>query len=179
MYGRRAIIPKSLRQQILECLHSAHQCPVRMQDRAKQSVYWPGISSDIEMIRASCSYCTRNAPSLPPMPPLPLASPEYPMQMLVGDYFEAKGKTWLVLADRFTGWLSLFYFSKEASATDLIKIMKDYFAVFGICDQFSSDSGPQFKSSQFQSFLKTWGVDHRVSSSYHPKSNNTLDRAYT
>ena len=49
--------------------------------------------------------------------------------------------------------------------------MKDYFAIFGICDQFSSDCGPQFKSSQFQSFLKTWGVEHRVSSSYHPKSN--------
>ena len=38
MYGRRAIIPRSLRQQILECLHSAHQCPVRMTDRAKQCI---------------------------------------------------------------------------------------------------------------------------------------------
>ena len=55
MYGRRAIIPKRLRQQILECLHSAHQCPVRMQDRAKQSVYWPGITNDIEMTRAQNS----------------------------------------------------------------------------------------------------------------------------
>ena len=31
--------------------------------------------------------------------------------------------------------------------------MKNYFSIFGICDQFSSDFGPQFKSSQFQSFL--------------------------
>ena len=142
-----------------------------MTDRAKQSVYWPGISADIENVRASCSYCSRNAPSLPPMPPMPLASPEYPMQMIVGDYFDAKGKTWLVLADRFTGWLSLFYYPKEASASDLVKDMKDYFAIFGIAEHFSSDSGPQFKSNQFQSFLKSWGIEHRVSSSYHPKSN--------
>ena len=27
-------------------VHSAHQCPVRMNDRAKHSVYWPGIMSE-------------------------------------------------------------------------------------------------------------------------------------
>ena len=112
-----------------------------MQDRAKQSVYWPGISSDIEMIRANRTYYSRNAPSLPPMPPLPLASPEYPMQMLVGNYFEAKGKTWLVLADRFTGWLSLFYFPKEASATDLIKIMKDFLCFWNLVSHRLTDIG--------------------------------------
>ena len=46
MYGRRVIIPKCLRQDVLQCLHSAHQCPVRMNDRAKHSVYWPGIMSE-------------------------------------------------------------------------------------------------------------------------------------
>ena len=112
------------------------------------------------------------------MPPLPLASPEYPMQMIVGDYFDAKGKTWLVLADRFTGWLSLFYYPKEASATDLVKTMKDYFSIFGIADHFSSDSGPQFRSSQFKQFLTSWGVTkHRVCSSYHPHSNLRAETA--
>ena len=177
MYGRRTIIPRSLRRQVLESLHSAHQCPVRMTDRAKQSVYWPGISTDIDNIRSSCSYCSRNAPSLPSMPPLPLASPEFPMQMIVADYFDAKGKSWLVLADRFTGWLSLFYFPKEASSSDLVKRLKDYFSVFGIAEHLSSDSGPQFRSSQFQSFMKSWGVEHRVSSAYHPKSNLRAETA--
>ena len=71
MYGRRVIIPKCLRQDVLQCLHSAHQCPVRMNDRAKHSVYWPGITSDIENVRNSCSYCNRNAPSQAMMPPMP------------------------------------------------------------------------------------------------------------
>ena len=39
MYGRRVIVPLSLRQSVLECLHSAHQCPVRMLDRAQHSVF--------------------------------------------------------------------------------------------------------------------------------------------
>ena len=77
MYGRRLIIPSNLRQSILECLHSAHQCPVRMNDRAKHSVYWPGITSDIENVRRACVYCNRNSPTQPMMPPLPLASPDF------------------------------------------------------------------------------------------------------
>ena len=171
MYGRRVIVPKCLRKDVLECLHSAHQCPVRMNDRAKHSVYWPGITSDIENIRNSCSYCNRNAPSQAMMPPMPLASPEFPHQMIVGDYFDVKGKTWLVLADRFSGWLSLHYFPREATAADLIRHLKDYFSTFGISEHFSSDNGPQFQSSQFKNFLKSWGVEHRTSSSYFPKSN--------
>ena len=50
MYGRRLIIPSTLRRSILECLHSAHQCPNKMNDRAKHSVYWPGITTDIENV---------------------------------------------------------------------------------------------------------------------------------
>ena len=171
MYGRRLIIPSNLRKSVLECLHSAHQCPVKMNDRARHSVYWPGITSDIENVRKACIYCNKNSPSQPMMPPLPLASPDYPYQMVVADYFTVKSKTWLVVADRFSGWLSLFYHPKEASATDLIKNLKDYFTTFGIASHFSSDGGPQFLSSQFQQFLKSWGIEHRTSSSYFPKSN--------
>ena len=112
-----------------------------MTDRAKHSVYWPGITSDIENTRNSCHYCNRNAPTSPMMPPLPVASPEYPFQMVCGDYFDVKGKSWLVLVDRFTGWLSLFYFPKEASATDLIKIMKDFLCFWNLVSHGLTDIG--------------------------------------
>ena len=177
MYGRRLIIPSNLRQSILECLHSAHQCPVKMNDRAKHSVYWPGITSDIENMRKACVYCNRNAPTQPMMPPLPLASPDFPFQYIVADYFDVKSKTWLVIADRFSGWLSLSYFPREASTTDLIKILKEYFTTFGIAEQFASDAGPQFKSSQFKEFLQSWGIEQRTSSSYFPKSNLRAESA--
>ena len=111
------------------------------------------------------------------MPPLPLASPDFPFQYIVADYFDVKSKTWLVIADRFSGWLSLSYFPREANATDLIKILKEYFTTFGIAEQFASDSGPQFKSSQFKEFLQSWGVEQRTSSSYFPKSNLRAESA--
>ena len=97
--------------------------------------------------------------------------------MIVGDYFDIKSKTWLVLADRFSGWLSLHYFPREATAADLIRNLKEYFSTFGIAMHFSSDSGPQFQSSQFRNFLKSWGVEQRTSSSYFPKSNLRAESA--
>ena len=172
MYGRRVIIPRSLRKKVLESLHSAHQCTVKMMDRARDSVFWPGMTNDVENTRKMCSYCERNSPSQAAMPPLPLQSPEYPHQMVTADYCNIKGKSWLVIADRFSGWLSVYYYPRDASSNDLIKTLKDYFSIFGVCEHFSSDEGPQFRSAQFQEFLKTWGVvQHRVSSAYHPHSN--------
>ena len=35
----------------------------------------------------------------------------------------------------------------------------------------ASDGGPQFTSSEFKSFLKTWEIHHRLSSAEYPQSN--------
>ena len=148
-----------------------------MIERAKHSVFWPGIMSDIEDTRKSCSHCDRNAPSQSMMPPVIPASPEYPFQMIAIDYFDCKGKSWLVIADRFSGWLSLHYYPREATSNDLIQSLKNYFCIFGIAEQISSDDGPQMRSQNFKQFLNSWGVSHRVSSAYFPHSNLRAETA--
>ena len=52
MYGSRIVIPASLRREVLECLHAAHQGVSGMKARASNSVYWPGIAADIASRRA-------------------------------------------------------------------------------------------------------------------------------
>ena len=178
MLGRRVIVPSALRQEVLRSLHSAHQCPAKMSDRARDSVFWAGITADLETVRQSCSYCNKNAPSQAMMPPQPLASPDYPFQMVVADYCNIKGKSWLVLCDRFSGWLSVQYYSRDASATDLVRTLKEYFSIFGIPEHFSSDDGPQFRSDTLRTFFQSWGVrEHRVSAAYHPHSNLRAETA--
>ena len=136
------------------------------------SVYWPGITADIEKTRQSCVSCDRHSPTQASLPPASeLASPEFPFQMIAADYCDVKGRTWLVVADRFSGWLSLFYYAKEATAQDLIAKMKQIFTTFGVSEHFSSDEGSQFRAREFQQFLAQYGVEHRVSSAYFPHSN--------
>ena len=83
-----------------------------------------------------------------------------------------------MVADRFSGWVSVFYYPREATATDLVRKMKEVFSTMGVAEHFSSDAGPQFKSEHFKKFLSDWGVEeHRVSSAYFPHSNLRAETA--
>ena len=48
MRGARIIIPPSLRQDVLEKLHSGHQGITKCHLRARQLVWWPGLSKQLE-----------------------------------------------------------------------------------------------------------------------------------
>ena len=99
-YKTRVVIPTTLRQEVLQTLHSAHQGTTGMINRAEQAVFWPGMHTDIQQKRSSCRACMANAPSQPAGPPVKPPSPEYPFQLMVGDYFSKAGRNYLVIAAR-------------------------------------------------------------------------------
>ena len=69
-------------------------------------------------------------------------------------------------------WLSVQYFSRDATAKDLVRTIKECVSIFGIPEHFYSDDGPKFRSETLQSLFKTLGVrEQRVCSAYHPRSN--------
>ena len=50
--GHQIIVPQAMRQSVLQALHKAHRGMTRTKNRARQVVYWPGLTKDIEeMIR--------------------------------------------------------------------------------------------------------------------------------
>ena len=65
VYKGRAVVPTSLRDMVLEVLHSAHQGVSGMFRRAEACVYWPGMVEAITKTRAKCESCHRVAPSQP------------------------------------------------------------------------------------------------------------------
>jgi hypothetical protein len=46
--GERVVIPKSLRKEILEDLHAAHQGVESTLRRARESIYWPNVNREIK-----------------------------------------------------------------------------------------------------------------------------------
>ena len=107
MYGNRLVIPASLRKEVLECLHAAHQGVAGMKARAATCVYWPGISADISNRRIQCRTCNTIAPSQAKLPLHPPPAPVYPFEQVVADYFTLNGHDYLVYADRYTGWVTV------------------------------------------------------------------------
>ena len=69
MYHSRVVVPVSLQEEVLEGLHAAHQGIEGMHARARETVFWPNITRDLEEIRARCSQCNVKAPSQAAIPP--------------------------------------------------------------------------------------------------------------
>ena len=56
-------------------------------------------------------------------------------------------------------------------AKGLIQTLKTHFSSFGISEQLASDRGPEYIAEATKKFLKDWGVEQRLPSSYYPHSN--------
>ncbi len=169
LYKDRIIVPPLLRPSCLSALHAAHQGTSTMISKAEASIFWPGITNDIQATRANCSHCNKMAPSQAALPPIPPILSRYPFQCICADYFNYQGHNYLVIVDRYSNW-PIVNKAKDG-ATGLINILRRIFATYGIPDELSSDGGPEFVAHSTQQFLRTWGIHHRLSSVAFPHSN--------
>ena len=180
MYDDRIVVPPSLREKVLNTFHAAHQGVSTMESRARELVFWPGMSKDFDRIRSSCGECIANAPSQPKLPPAPFDPPCSLFEKIVADFFNAGGHNYLVIADRLSSWTEVFKCtagSPQSGAEGLIECLRNVFMRFGVPVELSSDGGPEFVASKTKDFLRNWGINHRLSSAYHPQSNGRAEVA--
>ena len=177
-YGSRIAVPVSLRSEVLDGLHGAHQGPKGMSARARLSVYWPGIDKAIAHRRQQCNNCNSIAPSQPSIPATLPVVPDYPFQFVVADYFDLVGRKFLVYADRYTGWVAVSEpLYDKSDSRSLMKSLREWFSIYGVPQEIATDGGQPFPSQAVQRFLKSWGVHHRLSAAYYPQSNGRAELA--
>ena len=111
MCGCRLFIPADLRNHVLLKLHKPHQGITRTKERARITVYWPGIDHDIETAITACKECQDDLPSLCKAPMISHALPEQPFQHLAANFAELNGRNYLVMVDCFTDWPPFQLFS--------------------------------------------------------------------
>ena len=138
------------------------------------------MSTDIKNIREHCLTCNRNAPSQSPIftPNSPVATT--PFEKIFADFFEFRGNHYLLIGDRFSGWVEIFSSASKteaAGSSGLQTALRSVFRTFGVPEELSSDGGPEFSSQSTREFLRKWGVQHRMSSAYFPQSNGRAEVA--
>ena len=105
LWGDRIVIPPSMRQEILGKIHDGHLGISKCRERARQGVWWPQISKDIQNMGAKCRYCLQKRPSQPRDPLIPTELPDRPFQHVAVDLCELRGKLFLVLVDYYSRWI--------------------------------------------------------------------------
>ncbi|XP_064098156.1 uncharacterized protein K02A2.6-like [Macrobrachium nipponense] len=104
LYGARIQVPAALRRHTLARLHDSHCGVEATKRRARQTVFWPGIDSDITNTVSACEPCQVLRPSQQREPLHNDDHPSRPFESVSADFFQVAGKSFLVVADRLSGW---------------------------------------------------------------------------
>ena len=84
-YDDRIVIPVVMREEILERIHAGHQSVTKCCERAKLSVWLPGISKEIKAKVESCQFCQQPQPSQRKEPMITTVLPDRPWQKVSTD----------------------------------------------------------------------------------------------
>ena len=171
--GQWIVVPSVLRQQVLTDLHKSHQGIARTKSRARQIVYWPKLTVDIECTVRGCPQCREHQASQPHEPLMNDHTATYPFRSTSADLFSCQGWEFLTYVDRFTGWPHIVRTRRSTSSHDVIVQLRRLFSDVGVPSELVTDGGPQFSSHKFSKFefCERWGVRHQMSSPHYPQSN--------
>ena len=172
--GDRITIPFQMRKEVLEKIHEGHQGIVKCRERARESVWWPKISKDIQDRVSSCRVCLEKQPTQQREPLQPSTPPGRPFQRVGVDICQVNGNSFLVTMDCYSRYLDIAYLS-QATSTLVINKMKNCFARHGVPETVVSDNGTQFSSAEFRKFSADWNFRHVTSSPHFPQSNGQAE----
>ena len=173
--GLKLIIPKELRNEMLDKIHSSHLGMVKCKSRAREVLFWPSMNSDIEEKVSRCAIYALNQPQNPKEPLRPTEIPDRPWSKIGVDLFEFKAQHYLMSVDYFSKWPDINKLD-NVSSKNVIQYMKGQFSRFGIPDSVMSDNGPQFASAEFRTFAQEYEFSRVTSSPGFASSNGQMER---
>ena len=139
--------------------------------RARECIYWPGMSAEMKQYISTCETCreldntTHTRETL-----MSHEVPSRPWEKIATDIFSLDGKDYLVTIDYYSNFWEVDRLPNTKASTTILKL-KSHFARYGIPDQVISDNGPQFASDKFADFAKAWDFEHLTSSPGNSKAN--------
>ena len=174
MKGARIVIPSALRLSILDQLHSGHQGVTKCRARAQQTVWWPGLGSQIQDLVRNCSKCQQSR-HRPPEPLITSEFPKLPWEKVATDLFHFNSATYLLIVDYFSRFIEVTKLSTQSSS-EVIHHTKSVFSRHGIPHEVISDNGPQYSSLEYAHFAAEYGFIHTTSNPKYPQSNGEAEK---
>ena len=148
-------------------IHESHQGIVKCKQRARDILFWPSMSAQIDDRVAKCDTCSQYQRAHAKEPMVVSETPDRPWAKVGADLFEHKGTTYLLTIDYYSKWIEADKLDNLTSK-NTISYLKSQFARHGIPDELRSDNGPEFGSAEFAEFATYYGFVHTTSSPHYP-----------
>jgi len=171
--ANRIYVTPDMRHELLDKIHEGHFGVVKCRSRAKESIWWPGISTQISEKVAKCTTCIQHR-NTPTEPLIPTPMPEYPYQKIGADLCEVRGSNFLVVTDYFSRYIEIAHLQTQTAHEVIVK-MKNFMARWGIPEVVRSDNGPCFKAFEFAEFARDFKFQHSTSSPTFAQSNGQAE----
>ena len=158
---------------MLDRIHTGHQGITKCRERARQSIWWPGLSKQLEeMVKCCTECCKTQTQRFEPL--IPSCLPELPWQKIGTDLFEWNQNTYLLIVDYYSRFIEISRLNRT-TADEVIVHTKSIFARHGIPEIVVPDNGSQYASEAFAKFAHEYQFEHVTSSPYHPQSNGEAE----
>ena len=173
--GERIFIPTSMRESILNRLHSSHQGVEKTRLRARTSVYWPSIDADIENLIKHCETCQQHQRTQQETL-IQHEIPTRPWEVLGTDLFFFEGENYLIIADYYSKFFFIRKISGQCTSQIVVNTTKQLFGEQGVPVKVISDNGRHFDSECYREFARQWEFKHITLSPHFPQSNGFIER---
>lgn len=159
-----------------EAVHKAHLGVESGLRRARECMFWPGMSAELKQHISQCESCRTFEISNPLETLMSHDLPVRPWEKVGTDLLEWQGKNYLVTVDYLSNFWEIDRLYSTTSQAVISKL-KTHFARHGIPTTVVSDNGPQYISKEFQQFTQNWDFEHLTSSPYNSKANGKAESA--
>ena len=173
--GQRVVVPAIMKAEMLQLIHEGHLGIEKCKRRARDILYWPNMNQDVYDTVSHCDVCQEYRYAQPQQPLQMHERPDRPWAKVACDIFYLKQVPYLLTVDYYSHYPEIALLTNESSR-QVITHLKSLFARYGIPSCCVSDGGPQFASAEFKQFAKDWGIEHKMSSPYYPRSNGLAEK---
>ena len=180
----RPFVPFSWRRRIFDTIHGlGHPGVNRTRQMIAAKFVWPAMQTDVARWAKECQHCQRAKITRHTTPNI--GDFEVPARRFSHVHIdivtmpESNGFTHLLtMIDRFTRWPAAVPIKDITAESVIDAFALGWVAEFGVPQKITSDRGSQFTSAIWSQLLKTWGIQHCLTTAYHPESNGMVERLH-
>ena len=186
---QKLVVPKAMVPEVFRLTHdletSCHQGYKKTIGRIRSYFYWPGMTSHVRNLVASCRSCQEKRAhmknQLAPLQRIPIA--EQPMRRIHVDIqgplpVTFSGNRYIIsYIDAFSKWIEAY--PLQSTTSDIIAdTLADFISRHGIPSVLITDQGSNFMSEPITKLYKRLGIKHIFTTPYHPEGNGASEKSH-